>query len=453
MRDLGPSVAATDHWHPRIHTLTAYCTVFLLLIGCVAHRPPSLDLSAVPAGNPLPIDGVWQNKGGGKFRIEKGREYSAGPLSDGAPLNSVIMRDIRKVTPGHYVASSETYNMKKHLSAFGPSKIDIVATNQIRIWIGPNPQTDFSGDSEGTPLWSIALDDEQAFLREIVDIPGASAEALVWATSRMTDQAYLARLATTGTQTSVRRAAVERLEDGNILASIAMADSESRVRQAAVARVTDQTLLADLVIKAEDWDIREKAFGRLEDEAMFSRVALNGPDKRIRTAAIARLTDQAFLAGVAIEAADWDIRKAALGKLQDEAMLNKVAEEAPDEAVRTAARVRSGKDTWAGVLGRAAKDERKLGAAISAIALADKQEEVSDQVTFLCHRYIRKADTARIPELKELLRLYGTKELAEDYLNCGQHDLYAAGQSWGQEHGYNVMTGPGSNRVRWGEGR
>ena len=65
--------------------------------------------------------------------------------------------------------------------------------------------------------------------------------------------------------------------------------------------------------------------------------------------------------------------------------------------------------------------------------------------------YIRCGDSARIPELRDLLLRFGDKALAEDYLNCGQSQLHDAAAEWGNRNGYN--TGNGSHRARWGEER
>jgi hypothetical protein len=70
-----------------------------------------------------------------------------------------------------------------------------------------------------------------------------------------------------------------------------------------------------------------------------------------------------------------------------------------------------------------------------------------------CRTLIRRGDVTRINELIGLLRRFGDKELAEEYLNCGNPDLSEAGSTWAREHGYipTKFTYRGSDwHVRWG---
>jgi len=52
--------------------------------------------------------------------------------------------------------------------------------------------------------------------------------------------------------------------------------------------------------------------------------------------------------------------------------------------------------------------------------------------------------------LNALLMRYGDKSMAEDYLNSGSAALDTGGRQWAAARGYQVMTGPGSHRARWG---
>jgi hypothetical protein len=90
---------------------------------------------------------------------------------------------------------------------------------------------------------------------------------------------------------------------------------------------------------------------------------------------------------------------------------------------------------------------------LGAVALVGRDSKIGDSVVNACHFFIRKGDVSRIPELRELLLLYGDKALAEDYLNCGRVEMHDAAAAWGRAHGYNIQTGAGSNRVRWGSGK
>ena len=396
----------------------------LFFAGCATYRTCP-DLSQVPPGRALPIDGLWRNSAGGTFRVEKGRIYTTKKMSDGLPPNRVISKDIKGAGKGRFTGSTESNNSAKRLSAFGPQSITIQSAASIRLTDGPNPQTGYKGGA-ATWTWS-DLDDEQAFLIEFIEMPDAPPHEIASALQKVTDQKLLLNLARTAKNRIVRKAAVERVADEDALAQIAMADTDADIQKCAASRITSQMLLA--------------------------KVAIDGRALYIQQYAAFRLTDQPLLAKVVREAKPWEVRKTAFTKIRDPAQLSALASASPDEPLRLAANVRLGKATWEAVLADATRNASKIGPAISAIAWADKQESLGVEITSLCHRYIRKGDATRIPELRELLRLYGTKPLAEDYLNCGQDDLEDAGRSWANSHGFNVGTGYGSHRVRWGEGR
>jgi HEAT repeat protein len=48
------------------------------------------------------------------------------------------------------------------------------------------------------------------------------------------------------------------------------------------------------------------------------------------------------------------------------------------------------------------------------------------------------------------LNAYGTKDMAVDYLNCGNTTLEKAARGWASKHGYVVITMPGGGSVTWG---
>ena len=52
--------------------------------------------------------------------------------------------------------------------------------------------------------------------------------------------------------------------------------------------------------------------------------------------------------------------------------------------------------------------------------------------------------------LVSILNVYGSKSMAEDYLNSGSELLYNGGIGWANAHGYHMLEGPGSNRSGWG---
>jgi formylglycine-generating enzyme required for sulfatase activity len=60
---------------------------------------------------------------------------------------------------------------------------------------------------------------------------------------------------------------------------------------------------------------------------------------------------------------------------------------------------------------------------------------------------MRRKDESRIPEMTDVLMLYGDVPLAEDYMNCGQPDLADAGRRWASARGYSFGIGNGSHRA------
>ncbi len=263
------------------------------------------------------------------------------------------------------------------------------------------------------------------------------------------DPVKLANLAINDKSWSTRGTAALKLTDQAILAKVAIGDKEYYVYFCAIKKLTDQALLAKVAIEAKGIDAPNLAIKKLTDQALLAKVAIKARDRVVRNLAIKKLTDQALLAQMAIGASKWDIRKSAFGELS-KTSLAKLAIEAKDKAVKLAAEVKLGKKTWDDVFLNANLQTSGLGNSLGAIALVEYQKSTSSTVVAACHKFIRYGDTARIPELIELLDIYGDKKLAEDYMNCGQYNLDSAGREWARKRGYNVSTGRGSYRVRWG---
>jgi hypothetical protein len=205
-------------------------------------------------------------------------------------------------------------------------------------------------------------------------------------------------------------------------------------------------------LSSNDAGERIKALRRTNNPTVLTKVACEDPDASVRLFAVNRLRDQPSLAKVACEAKDWDVRKAGFNKLETPALTD-LARTAKDPAVVLAARIKSKQENWGAAFKPGSLDSKGLGNVLGAVALVDSPQPSSAAVVSACHTFIRRGDSSRIPELKDLLMRFGDKPLAEDYLNCGNSQLRAAGESWANSHGYNVGSGYGSHRVRWGEGR
>ena len=202
-------------------------------------------------------------------------------------------------------------------------------------------------------------------------------------------------------------------------------------------------------INSADANERMKAVRHISNPAILARVACEDSNVGVRTFAVHKLNDQSYLAKVSCEAKDWDIRKVAFNRL-DSAQLTTLSQTAKDPAVLLAARIKIKQSDWNSAFKPGNLDKAGMGNVLGAVALVNSPQPSSASVVAACHAFIRKGDSSRIPELKDLLLRFGDKPLAEDYLNCGQSQLHAAGVTWANQHGYDVGSGDGSHRVQWG---
>jgi hypothetical protein len=300
----------------------------------------------------------------------------------------------------------------------------------------------------------------------------------------LTDQDELKQMAVADAQASIREVAVMGIADESFLLGRVHAREESSptVRNAIVGALATQAAVVEAAQTAYYSDVREAAAKRVTDPDLAPKVtaaqaaiaaqaqaaergeaaglvqlALHGAFDVVCQAAAGRLQSQDDLAAVALAAGDRDVLKIVLGKLTDPALLTKVADGAVDPAMRLAATSKAGSRTWADIfnqtMGRAA-GPASLGDALAAVSLfRDVQPSASAAVTQACLAMIRQGNESRIPEMTDLLMLYGDVPLGEDYLNCGQPDLENAGYRWAGAHGYSVGRGNGSHRANWGSGR
>ncbi|MFW2403207.1 MAG: hypothetical protein ACN4GT_00485 [Gammaproteobacteria bacterium] len=64
--------------------------------------------------------------------------------------------------------------------------------------------------------------------------------------------------------------------------------------------------------------------------------------------------------------------------------------------------------------------------------------------------FIGLGDPEIIPRLIDTLDEYGTKIMAEAYLNCGNSELYGAAAKWSKRNGYTIHAGRGAYPIGWG---
>jgi hypothetical protein len=228
------------------------------------------------------------------------------------------------------------------------------------------------------------------------------------------------------------------------------------LRQASAKRVSDGALSAGI---REAESLRAERMRKIQAETnsqALAETALNAGFDDVCLAAVRRLADQEALARVAMKTPDRNVAKEALARLKESRPLEQVAGGAADKAVRLAAEAKLGTVAWRDAFAWAAGPKagpQALGDALAAVSLSPNPEGIGRLVTDACLRLIRRGDESRIPELAELLQAYGDKLLCEDYLNCGQPDLGKAGREWARKRGYNIGSGHGSNRARWGSER
>lgn len=205
-------------------------------------------------------------------------------------------------------------------------------------------------------------------------------------------------------------------------------------------------------LNSADPNERIRALGRTGNPQVLAKAACDDPSEEVRLFAVGRIKDQPTLVDVVGRAKDWKVRKAGFNRLETPA-LNELSRTAVDPAMSLAARVKLGQESWSNAFRPGNLDNRGLGDVLGAAALVEGPQPAASSVVSACHTYIRRGDSSRIPELRDLLLRFGDKALAEDYLNCGNELLHAAASEWGNKNGYSIGTGNGSHRVRWGEGR
>jgi hypothetical protein len=66
------------------------------------------------------------------------------------------------------------------------------------------------------------------------------------------------------------------------------------------------------------------------------------------------------------------------------------------------------------------------------------------------HFFISRGEKDSEAVLIEVLNKFGTQDMAEDFLNCGNTLLANAGREWAKVRGYSIKPGPGEVGSIWG---
>jgi hypothetical protein len=89
----------------------------------------------------------------------------------------------------------------------------------------------------------------------------------------LTDDAEIARLATSDPSATVRSLALDRVSDPMVLVHVALNESETSLRREAVGRLSDQRLLAQIAAEDSDAGVRRQAIGKVTDRRLLLDVA------------------------------------------------------------------------------------------------------------------------------------------------------------------------------------
>ena len=302
---------------------------------------------------------------------------------------------------------------------------------------------------------------------------------------KMRDQALLRQWAVDQPQAVIREAAVRRITDDGFLIKRLRTEQSATVRAAVIETLHEKAAMRQAAIAAYRAVDRGQASRRLEkilgdvprdvsaahdalnrrvealeaetDNDKLTTVVLEGELDVLCATAARRLTDPAALEKAALRANDRDVLKVLLAKVADKAVLTRIASSADDRAMRLAAMEKAGTKSWEEIFRDAAAagaTTETVGDAIAAVSLfVDGQPNAKKGAEEASLSLIRRGDESRIPEMVDLLEVYGDQTLAEDYLNCAQPDLAGAAQDWAHRHGLSVGRGYGSSRATWGSGR
>ncbi|MBN1969099.1 MAG: hypothetical protein JXR48_00835 [Candidatus Delongbacteria bacterium] len=269
------------------------------------------------------------------------------------------------------------------------------------------------------------------------------------AVSKISSQSDLMEIIDKNRVLEVKFAALEKLTDKEMINSLVADTNDTKIRIKAISKVFDSDILFNLILNDTRYTIVDASLKQLNDDQILELLKLQNLDNKLRLQIIGNLKDQNELMKLLRSQNDLSVKQEIFKKLDHDALEN-LSNDKNDTAMALAAKVKLGKISWDDVFaGKAGSMSDIIGAS----AIVQNPQPTPDAVVKACHKFIKKGDNSRIPELIFLLNKYGDKPLAEDYLNCGKRELYEAAAEWAKQHGFNVGSGYGSNRVRWGQGR
>ncbi len=304
---------------------------------------------------------------------------------------------------------------------------------------------------------AIHLLDNQKVLQDLAE-NNPSANIREAAVIGISNDPFLLQRANTDISAAVRLAAVRTFHDRKTALKAIKQSYYYDARSAAYRYLTDISdvkLINQAKVVAKKYNKMINKIYTSNDSAFLIKESLQGKIDVYRKVAASKLSKPVDITRVASSSNDRAVLMQLLKKIEDTELLKKLAATAVNQPMRLAAAQKSGLKSWDAIFksatNRTNSSVQALGDALAAVALFKKtQTGVKNSVQQAALELIRIGNESRIPEMVDLLAIYGNTLLAEDYLNCGQPDLNSAAKAWANKNGYNIRKGGGSNRARWG---
>ncbi|VAW99773.1 hypothetical protein MNBD_GAMMA22-2924 [hydrothermal vent metagenome] len=304
---------------------------------------------------------------------------------------------------------------------------------------------------------AIRLLDNQEVLQDLA-ANNPSADIREVATIGISSDAFLLQQANTDTSSAVRLAAVRTFHNKETILKARKQSYYFDARSAAyqyLIDIGDRKLINQAKAVSKKYNQFIDKLLSSNDSSLLIKESLQGKIDVYRKVAASKLNKPADISLVANSSNDRKVLMLLLEKIEQTSELKKIANTAVNPAIRLAAAQKSGLKSWDSIFesatNRSKSSRQALGDALAAVALFKEiQPGIKNSVQQAALELIRIGNESRIPEMVDLLTLYGNTVLAEDYLNCGQPDLNNAALAWAKKNGYNIRKGGGSHRARWG---
>lgn len=140
----------------------------VIAFGCAGPYHPAIPLyTEIPASSPLPIDGVWEDSFGVRWKFDAGRAYFPIP-ENGSPAGSLVAKNILPEQKGdlRYSCVAGSYGNSLRVFDYGPAEIIVHSTSSLEVKFLPDQKT---GDSGGTIVFQAVELDHPERLRDALE--------------------------------------------------------------------------------------------------------------------------------------------------------------------------------------------------------------------------------------------------------------------------------------------